>query len=268
MFGNTNLFADNAISVSAPMTTDLSGKESSVAYQSTFRVYVPSKNKSGSAFLHKSGKIITAFHIVEGSTPNEVFLIDNSGKKHSVREVAYDSDLDLALLTSSKHIKGDALQISSSTKFNLGIQVTTWGFPSGYKGLKPLLSVGYLSGMESIKTDTNKRIQRWVVNAAFNSGNSGGPLINIEDGTVIGVVISKLAPIPNMIEKEIEVLKNQKYGFQFTATRSDGKELKMSQGNIIADVLQYLRSQTQLVIGYATNTSDLRKFLQSNGIDP
>lgn len=36
----------------------------------------------------------------------------------------------------------------------------------------------------------------WFVNAAFNSGNSGGgPLIDAETRTVAGVVVSKLAPL-------------------------------------------------------------------------
>jgi hypothetical protein len=36
----------------------------------------------------------------------------------------------------------------------------------------------------------------------------------------------------------------------------------------VADVLQYLRSQTQLVIGYATPSDALRVFLMSNGVEP
>jgi hypothetical protein len=38
--------------------------------------------------------------------------------------------------------------------------------------------------------------------------------------------------------------------------------------NIREEVLQYLRGQTQLVIGYAVMIGDNKKFLRSNEIEP
>ncbi len=111
-------------------------------------------------------------------------------------------------------------------------------------------------------------MKRWVINAAFNGGNSGGPLINVEDGTVIGVVSSKLAPIPAYIESALEALKNQKSGFSFTKTKTDGTTEQVSEGQIIADILQHLRNQTQLVIGHTVLLEDIKKFLKQNGVKP
>ena len=160
------------------------------------------------------------------------------------------------------------MTISSNDNFSIGAQVTTWGFPSGYNGLVPLLSVGYLSGIDIVKTDSGKLMKRWVINAAFNGGNSGGPLINVEDGTVIGVVSSKLAPIPAYIESELEVLKNQRSGFSYTITKTDGTTKQVSEGQIIADVLQHLRNQTQLVLGHTVSLKDIKEFLKQNGVKP
>ncbi len=269
MFLNViQLTAEDRMSVSAPMTTDLAGKSGIVVAQSVFRVLVPFKNKGGTAFLHKSGKVITAAHIVKDCSSADVFLIDSQGQRHSVDKIVSDNNYDLALLTVKTELKRPALPISNNDKFSVGAQLTTWGFPGGYNGLVPLLSVGYLSGSETVTSDSGKLINRWVVNAAFNSGNSGGPLINIEDGTVIGIVISKLAPIPLYIESALEALKNQESGFSYTKTLADGTTEKVSEGQIIADILDYLRSQTQLVVGYAVSLEDLKTFLKEKGIEP
>ncbi|MCX5834740.1 MAG: trypsin-like peptidase domain-containing protein [Deltaproteobacteria bacterium] len=147
-------------------------------------------------------------------------------------------------------------------------QVSTWGYPAGYNGLAPLLSSGYLSGTDNIPGPSGKPVTRLVVNAAFNSGNSGGPLVEIDGNRVIGVVASKLAPLPPYIEKALKALKEAKYGLMFTKTKEDGTKEGVSEAQVTEEILQYLRSQTQLVIGHAVLVKDLRSFLKANGLDP
>ena len=62
-------FAKDQVPVAAPMTTDLAGKSGNIAVESVLRVLCPSKNRSGTGFVHKSGNMITAAHVVEGCTP-------------------------------------------------------------------------------------------------------------------------------------------------------------------------------------------------------
>lgn len=146
--------------------------------------------------------------------------------------------------------------------------MTTWGFPEGYSGRIPLLSVGYLSGFEAYRSTSWGVLRKWVVNAAFNRGNSGGPLLNIETGEVIGVVSSKLAPISQSAKSALEALSNQTSGFVYTATLPDGSQRNYSEGQVIAQVLSELRAQVQLVIGKAVMLGDLRRYLESIGIQP
>ena len=42
----------------------------------------------------------------------------------------------------------------------------------------------------------------------------------------------------------------------------------MSEGQVIAEVLHYLRSQTRLVIGNVVTVDQLRAYLKSKGVDP
>jgi hypothetical protein len=89
-----------------------------------------------------------------------------------------------------------------------------------------------------------------------------------EDGSVIGVVSSKLAPIPPYIESALSALANQKSGFTYTRTLITGKTETISEGQVVAEVLTYLRSQTQLVLGHAVTSQDLMLFLKREGLEP
>ena len=141
--------------------------------------------------------------------------------------------------------------------------MSTWGYPGGYSGADPLLTVGYLSGHEQV----NGR-ERYVVNAAFNAGNSGGPLLQLETGAVIGVVASKLAPLPNHVRTILEKMAQQKSGMQWTYTLPDGTQRNVSEAQIIAEVLQFLRSQTQLVVGHCVTLDNLKAYLTSQRLPP
>ena len=262
------LFANEQLPTSAPMTTDLAGSSGKFAVPSVLRIRIPRLNRGGTAFFHKSGNAITAAHVVASSSAKDIQLIDYRGQRFGVEAIIKNEIIDLAILKVKKDISVTALEISTKENFSIGLQVSTWGFPGGYKGYRPLLLSGYLSGIEGFKMKNDITTPRWVVNAAFNNGNSGGPLLDIEDGKVIGVVSSKLAPLPSHIKSALKALKSQKSGFDFIITFKDGRKERVSQAQVIEEVLQYLRKQTQLVIGYAVMVKDLKTFLRSNGIDP
>jgi len=260
--------ANNQIPTAAPMTTDLAGGSGATAFPSVFRVQCPAKQSSGTGFLHKSGKVITVSHVVSGCSAQDIVLLGVQGQPIKVTNVVVDTVIDLALLTPAQDIKAPTLTISESDRHIIGSQVSTWGYPAGYTGLAPLLSSGYLSGTDNLPGPSGKPVTRIVVNAAFNSGNSGGPLVEIDSNRVIGVVASKLAPLPAYIEKALKALKEAKYGLMFTKTKEDGTKEQVSEAQVIEEILQYLRSQTQLVIGHAVLVRDLRSFLKANSIDP
>jgi hypothetical protein len=81
-------------------------------------------------------------------------------------------------------------------------------------------------------------------------------------------VVSKLAPVPAEIESAVAALRRQKYGVTYDVTYTDGRKDSMSEGQIVARVLDYLRSQVQLVVRYAATPGNLRNFLTAQGIEP
>jgi S1-C subfamily serine protease len=257
----------NELTVSAPLYTDSAGFVGNIAVKSVFRIICSNKNRMGTGFLHKSGNILTAAHVVSECEPNDVLIILPQGLQINVLKIIKDDDMDIAALIPSKKIIGDSLPITAKTEIPIGSQVSTWGFPAGYTGIYPMLSVGYLSGQDGVKTDSGKIVGRLVVNAAFNSGNSGGPLIDVDSGSVIGIVSSKLAPIPQSIEKSLEALSKVEFGVTWETTAPDGSKGKISQSQLLEKILQYLRSQTQLVVGLAVLPSQLNNFLKNNNLE-
>jgi S1-C subfamily serine protease len=257
---------ENHFPVAAPFDTDSAGNGGKIAVQAVLRVVCPRANSSGTGFLHHSGRIITAEHVVRRC--QQALLVLPDGHRVPAAVAATDADHDLALLEPQQAIDATPLAISGLQTLSIGSQVSTWGFPGGYGGTSPMLSVGYLAAKDAFRTASGNTIERWVVNAAFNSGNSGGPLLLIKTGEVIGIVSSKLAPISPEAASALTALRDQQSGFLYTATRPDGSTFNIPEGQIVAMILHELRRQVQLVIGYAVVLDDIKAFLSTNGIDP
>jgi S1-C subfamily serine protease len=166
----TMTFADDLtnIPVAAPIDSDSAGRGGAVAVQSVLRIICIQQNSAGTGFLHKSGNILTADHVVRGC-PKPIIALPN-GTQVEATIMAADQDYDLALLKPNTPVTAPPLPISEKNDLTIGTQVSTWGFPGGYFGVTPMLSVGYLAGIDGLKTATGKIIRQWVVNAASRAG--------------------------------------------------------------------------------------------------
>lgn len=158
----------------------------------------------GSGVIYKkdgdSAYVVTNNHVVAGSNSLEVIL--SNGKKMQASIVGTDATTDLAVLKiSSKNINSVA-SFGNSNDIAVGQDVLAIGSPMGSeyantvtKGIisakKRTLKVssGNDSSADSSSSTTTNVIQ---TDAAINSGNSGGPLINMA-GQVIGINSMKLS---------------------------------------------------------------------------
>lgn len=219
----------------------------------------------GTGFLHKSGFILTAAHVI--SKCQHPKLITPRGAVDLTIK-AQDARLDLALLKAATPVPGTPLTIRTDPNLNIGAPVAIWGFPGGYYGDAPMFSAGYLAGADTRKVSPTEQVTQWIVNAAFNSGNSGGPLVVIETGEVIGLVSSKVTGLSDSTQTALAALQGQGSGFVYTATKPDGSTISFSEGQVVAMVLEDLRNQVQLVIGRAVIIGDITDFLKANKIEP
>jgi S1-C subfamily serine protease len=250
-------------SISKPSGIDID-KNGQIARDSVAKVICGSVPASG--FAHKSGRVITAEHVVRGCT--EVLLEHFSGKVIKASVVATDADLDLALLKPESVFGQSSLNLSKTEMLKYGTLVSSWGFPYGYPGPIPFLIVGYFSGAGVVKEESGRLMRRFYFNAAFNGGQSGAPVVDLESGEVIGLVNGKSDPISKQTKMDLEFLSKRKSGVTHSVKRSDGSTVKLSESQVIAEILEDFSKNIQSVIGTAVRLADLRKFLVDQGIDP
>jgi S1-C subfamily serine protease len=231
-----------------------------------FLVYNVATSSKGTGFLIKSGHIITNDHVVHSAQANQVVLVGSDGRKYQIKQITTDTIRDLAILTPSIKMVGGS-HLASGDSLLIGSQVYTWGYPLGYNGPAPILSVGYLSGFNAIMPDTIKKriVKHLVINGALNPGNSGGPLLNVK-GEIVGIVQSKHLPITEYLKSALKALEENSSGMQFTAVDQQGNQKNFSESQVVAQLLNYYRELAQVMIGEAVTSDELKAFLLENNI--
>jgi len=266
-FAQTENKAEFNIPVSTRWILDAVGETGRTAINSVYMIVCPKTSSRGTGFLIKTGQIITNEHVVRDCLVSEIYAYSSYRKKISFRQIILDEKRDLAILIPVEKING-GLSLGSDDNILVGELVSTWGFPLEYIGPAPILSVGYLSGFKAYKKDGSEKdiIKHLVVNGAFNPGNSGGPLFISHDNRVIGIVVSKHAPITKDLLFKIEVLAKNRTGVGFIFIDNEGNEELLIESQIVAELLQYFRDLTQVMIGEAISISELKAFLHENDI--
>jgi S1-C subfamily serine protease len=156
----------------------------STVYQRTF-FFVQQGQALGSGFIiNDDGQIITNHHVISGSSDVEVTLPDQTTYKAKV--LVKDRQDDLAVIRIEPRKKLPHLTLGDSDHLQVGQKVLAIGQPFGLKGT---LTVGVVSalGVGPIQGDNNVPLEDMIqTDAAINSGNSGGPLLDSQ-GNVIGI---------------------------------------------------------------------------------
>ena len=142
---------------------------------------------SGAGFLvdQERGWIMTNAHVVSKS-PSKIEVAFKDQDYHLAKKIYLDSYLDLAILKfSTEHFPANHKQanLECNERPKTGHPVGAYGHPweFSYTGTKGIIS-GVTSefSTEYLQTD-----------APINSGNSGGPLISLRTGKVLGINTSK-----------------------------------------------------------------------------
>lgn len=142
--------------------------------------------------LSQDGYLITNAHVVENSTSVSVQLTDNRVLNAMI--MGQDEISDLALL----RVEADDLvpaQFGDSSALRVGDTVVAIGDPLGVK-FRGTYTNGIVSAINR-DVDVNGHTMTLIqTNAALNTGNSGGPLINCY-GQVVGINTMKIGTFTN-----------------------------------------------------------------------
>ena len=137
--------------------------------------------------LSPDGYIVTNAHVVEGAGSITVLLTDD--REFTAQLMGSDEISDLAVL----QIQAEDLlpaEFGDSTQLRVGDTVAAIGDPLGVK-YRGTYTDGIVSAINRDVAMDGRNMTLIQTNAALNSGNSGGPLINCY-GQVIGINTMKI----------------------------------------------------------------------------
>lgn len=135
--------------------------------------------------ISKYGHVLTNYHVIEDATRVTV-TIANDESEHEAIVAGYDEDLDVAVLM-VPGLELDPVPLGDSDQLQVGEWAIVIGNPLGEEFARTM-TVGVVSALDREVTDTgydrygrrtnitNTMIQ---VDAAINSGNSGGGMFNV-----------------------------------------------------------------------------------------
>jgi S1-C subfamily serine protease len=127
-------------------------------------------------FVSPAGLIVTNKHVVESNKIVEVWY--RSGEHSDGSVIAVDAVKDLAIV--KVQVKPPAvLELSRGGDARIGGEVIAIGAPEGFSWS---ISKGIVSAFRD-----KKELRYIQTDTAINHGNSGGPLIDLKSGHVIGI---------------------------------------------------------------------------------
>lgn len=207
---------------------------------------------SGVVIDKDKGYIVTNFHVINDA--DEILVTLKDGRKFNAKKLGGDEQSDIAVLK----IEPDNLTemvLADSDKIRVGDFVVAIGNPFG---LGQTVTSGIVSakGRTGLNTSNGGYEDFIQTDAAINSGNSGGALVNLK-GELVGINTAIIAPgggnvgigfaIPsvmmnNLIEQIIEYgeVKRGVLGIQGANMDSDiaaAFGLKLAQGAFVQQVM-------------------------------
>jgi serine protease Do len=165
----------------------------------------PRQGEGSGFIIDGDGYIATNYHVVNGAS--EVTVTLNTGEELTATVVGTDPSTDLALLRIENGRDLPALDFGDSDRARVGDWVLAIGNPFGLGGSA---TAGIISarGRDIRSGRYDDFIQ---VDAAINSGNSGGPVFNAA-GEVIGINTAIISPNGGNVGIGMAIPSNQAIG--------------------------------------------------------
>lgn len=176
----------DAVKTASPSVVSITGVSKTVDFFGN----VGSSESAGTGFIvREDGLILTNKHVVSASGA-EYTVFTNDGKQYTAKIKAVDPLYDLAFLKiNAKNLP--VAKLGDSSSLQIGQKVIAIGNALGQyqntvtEGVVSAIGRAIQAG-DSGSSSTESLENMIQTDAAINSGNSGGPLVNL-DGQVIGI---------------------------------------------------------------------------------
>tara|TARA_Y100000588_G_scaffold103377_1_gene112645 strand:+ start:1979 stop:3337 length:1359 start_codon:yes stop_codon:yes gene_type:complete len=143
---------------------------------------------SGVIIDAKKGHIVTNYHVIDGADDIKVRLHD--GREYDAELIGGDQMSDIALLKLEKAKNLTQIKLADSDKLRVGDFTVAIGNPFG---LGQTVTSGIVSALGRSGLNLENFENFIQTDAAINSGNSGGALVNL-NGELIGINTAILGP--------------------------------------------------------------------------
>lgn len=229
---------------------------------------------NGSAFL-VDGSLVTNSHVIRPPGQIDAIRIRFEDSDQPIRLLPDDlynatlaespeSELDYAFIKLEEpEFEGRyRFKLGDIEEIKVGQNILFLGYPFGMPQLTA--HMGYVSSIH--EQESREIIQ---IDGSVNGGNSGGPLLSIETGNVVGIITRAVTGI---IEQEFNNLisalqNNQRILFQTKAVMSIGgidpiQGIRASQA-AMEHIARNLKRSANVGIGYAFSINPIRKHLEN-----
>lgn len=187
-----------------------------------------SESEGSGIILSEDGYIVTNNHVVDGAT--KVTVLVNTGTEYEAEVIGADSQTDLAVIKIEPTEALTVATLGDSNDIEVGERAIAIGNPMGLEFFGSVTE-GIISAVNRTVSVDNRTMNVIQTDAAINSGNSGGALIN-RYGEVIGI-------------NSIKVATSGVEGMGFAIPSSEAKP-------IIADLIEHGYVKGRPVIGIST----------------
>jgi len=217
---------------------------------------VPLPVVRGSAFLVAPGIAVTALHVIDGLPEKSIFLVpadqNQLNKKNLATIFVKDPNHDLVLLRCPFLKDRSFLKLGEPNQVEIGEESILMGFPMGDPILTSSKAMIAAKARIELLKGYDVLTDMFKLDCAINSGNSGGPVIHIPSGKVIGVVSLKVGAI----SQKLQIFKKKKArSARITLEGDDPIDL-------LQETLKDMERNLNLGLGYAISVSHLKKILE------
>ncbi len=229
---------------------------------------------NGTGFLTEKG-LVTNSHVIRPPGQIDAFRIRFEDLEHPIRLLS--SDLYKAIVAESPESESDyafigltepefegrhRFKLGKSDEISIGENILFLGYPFGMPQLTA--HMGYVSSMH--EQQGREIIQ---IDGSVNGGNSGGPLLSLETGDVVGIITRAVTGIVEQefnnlitaLQNNVQVLSRAKSIMKIGGI-DPIEGIKVSQ-IAMEQIARNLTRSANVGIGYAFSIDTIRKHIET-----
>jgi S1-C subfamily serine protease len=150
---------------------------------------LPPQGGMGTGFWIDENHIVTNYHVVKDNVNIKVYTYNYPFVIEKVTLIGYDAEIDIAVLRVDKKLPHSILEWEVERPYG-GME--SWALGHG-AGQIWSITYGIIGSTYRPNYSSSTFVHYWQTDAVINSGNSGGPLVDI-NGHVIGVNTLIISP--------------------------------------------------------------------------